>query len=189
MQRPGTKNHDAIADALAPVRRTLTNDASIERSRRHRSCLLLAGVPNSQKSNESGHGPLRAPLIAGAGGGSAGQERMGSRSAARRSAWRANFKEWWRGRSEKSGRDRGNRRISGTKKAGLEIDSKPARMWRCGQHCCNQSPRSNSREQGSFQSISCLYGGWRARYRSKFPFKERPPVVPECSRSQSEQGT
>ncbi|MFC4821288.1 hypothetical protein ACFO6Q_13200 [Dokdonella ginsengisoli] len=66
MQRPGTKNHDAIADALAPVRRTLTNDASIERSRRHRSCLLLAGVPISQKSDESGQGSLRAPSIAGA---------------------------------------------------------------------------------------------------------------------------
>lgn len=43
------------------------------------------------------------------------------------------------------------------KKAGLEIDSKPAGMWRCGQDCCNPSPRSNSREQGSFQGVARLW--------------------------------
>lgn len=51
---PAQKN---VTTPSPPVRQTLTNDASIERSKRHRSCLLLAGFPISQKSDESGHGP------------------------------------------------------------------------------------------------------------------------------------
>lgn len=42
-----------------PVRHA--DDASIERSKRHRSCLLFVGLPNSQNSSEGGHARCRLP--------------------------------------------------------------------------------------------------------------------------------